>query len=66
MLLIGVKFNAVPLQIVVCNCVDVLVITGTGNTVTVTCMGIALHTPIVAVISYVTVPALMPSVEVNT
>jgi hypothetical protein len=36
MLEVGVKFNAVPLQIVVCNCVAVLVMTGTGLTVTVT------------------------------
>jgi hypothetical protein len=33
---VGVKLNAVALQIVVCNCPGVFVITGTGFTVTAT------------------------------
>jgi hypothetical protein len=40
---VGVKFNAVPLQIVVCNCMAVLVITGVGSTVTVTSTVDPLH-----------------------
>jgi hypothetical protein len=36
MVLAGVKFNAVPLHIVFCNCTAVFVITGTGFTVAVT------------------------------
>ena len=43
MLEVGVKFNADPLHIVVCNWVEVLVITGTGFTVTVTLIGVPLH-----------------------
>ena len=43
MLDVGVKFSAAPLQIVACNCDDVLVITGTGFTVTVTLIGVPLH-----------------------
>ena len=43
MLDVGVKFSAAPLHIVVCNCVEVLVITGTGFTVTVTVIGVPLH-----------------------
>jgi hypothetical protein len=36
MLDVGVKLNAVALQIVVCNWAAVFVITGTGSTVTTT------------------------------
>ena len=36
MVLVGVKFSAVLLQTVICSCGAVLVITGTGFTVTVT------------------------------
>ena len=66
MLLVGVKFNAVPLQMVVCNCVEVLVMTGAGLTVTVTSMKLPLQPFAVGVIRYVTLPLVIPSVEFST
>ena len=66
MLDVGVKLNAVALQIVVCNCAAVLVMTGVGFTVTVTSVVAPLHPFALGVILYVTVPLVVPSVLVNT
>src|SRR3569832_784703 len=66
MLDVGVKLNAVALQIVVCNDVAVLVITGAGFTVTVTSVKLPSHPFALGVILYTTVPAVTPSVLVNT
>jgi hypothetical protein len=63
--LVGVKLNAVPLQIVVCNCGAVFVITGTGFTVTITSVNVPLQPFALGVIRYVTVPLVMPSVLVK-
>ncbi len=66
MLLVGVKFKETPLQIVACNWAAVLVITGAGETVTVTVIGVPLQPPADGVIWYTTVPLETPSVEVST
>ena len=66
MLDVGVKLNATPLQIVVCNCTAVFVITGVGSTVTVTSVVGPLQPLAAGVILYVTVPEVTPSVLVNT
>ena len=63
--LVGVKFSAVPLQMVFCNWVLVFVITGTGFTVTVIIVVAPLQPFAVGVIVYCTVPLVMPSVLVN-
>jgi hypothetical protein len=65
MLLLGLKFNATPLQIVVCSCVDVLVITGDGLTVTTTSMKLPVQPLAVGVIRYVTLLLVTPSVLVK-
>jgi hypothetical protein len=66
MLDVGVKLNAVALQIVVCNCPGVFVITGTGFTVTTTTIGVPLHPFALGVIVYVAVPDVTPSVLLST
>ena len=66
MLDVGVKLNAVALQIVVCSCTAVLVMTGVGSTVTVTSVVGPLQPFALGVILYVTVPLVTPSVLVNT
>ena len=66
MLDVGVKLNAVALQIVVCNEVAELVITGDGLTLTTTSMNNPSQPFALGVILYVTVPCVRPSVLVNT
>ena len=66
MLEVGVKLSAVALQIVVCNEVAELVITGVGLTVTVTSVKDPSQPLALGVILYTTVPAVTPSVLVNT
>ena len=66
MLDVGVKLNAVALQIVACKDVAVLVITGVGLTVTVTSVKLPSQPFALGVILYTTVPAVTPSVLVST
>ncbi len=59
---VGRKFNGVPLQIDCIRLAGVLVITGTGSTVTVTSTGLPGHPFAVGVIRYTIVPEFIPSV----
>ena len=66
MLVVGKKFNGSLLQICCDKSVGLLVITGTGLTVTVTSINAPLQPFANGVILYTTVPFDIPSVEVNT
>jgi hypothetical protein len=62
---VGRKFKAVPLQIDCIKLAGVLVIAGTGFTVTVTSNGLPGQPFAEGVILYTTVPELIPSVLVR-
>lgn len=62
---VGKKLSGVALQISCIREVDVFVMTGAGFTVTTTSRKFPLHPFAVGVIRYVTVPEVIPSVEVS-
>ena len=63
---VGRKLSVVPLQISWINEVDEFVMTGLGLTVTTTSTKLPGHPFAVGTIRYVTVPGLVPSVDVST
>jgi hypothetical protein len=62
---VGVKFSPLLLQISCKSDGGEFVITGVGDTVTTTSIVLPWHVPAEGVIRYVTVPDVVPLVEVN-